>query len=92
MVGEEVNLVARHHSGDEMSPYERLLSDAIRGDATLFARKDAVEAAWRIVAPILGEVTPVYEYEPNTWGPAEADRIMTGDGGWHNPYHGETIG
>jgi glucose-6-phosphate 1-dehydrogenase len=85
MVGEEVELVARHHSGDEMSPYERLLSDSMRGDASLFAREDSVEGAWRVVDPILREVTPVYEYEPNTWGPAEADRIITGDGGWHNP-------
>jgi len=92
MVGEEVELAARHHSGDEMSPYERLLSDAMRGDASLFAREDAVEAAWRIVDPILENVTPVYEYEPNTWGPAEADRIITGVGGWHTPKHEEAIG
>ena len=92
MVGEEVELLARHHSGDEMSPYERLLSDAMRGDASLFAREDSVEAAWRIVDPILRDVTPIYEYEPNTWGPAEADRIITGNGGWHNPKHEEAIG
>ena len=92
MVGEEAELFACQHPADQMSPYERLLSDAIRGDASLFARKDAVEAAWRIVDPILGNVTPVYEYEPNTWGPAEADRIITGDGGWHNPKHEEAIG
>jgi len=85
MAGEEVELVARHHSGDEMSSYERLLSDAMRGDASLFAREDGVEAAWRIVDPILRNVTPVYEYEPNTWGPAEADRIITGDGGGTTP-------
>ena len=92
MSGEEVELVARHHSGDEMSPYERLLSDAMRGDASLFAREDNVEAAWRVVDPILRDVTPVYEYEPKTWGPAEADRIIEGDGGWHNPKHEEAIG
>ena len=92
MAGEEVELVARHHSGDEMSPYERLLSDAMREDASLFAREDSVEAAWRVVDPILGDVTPVYEYEPNTWGPAEADRIMEGDADWHNPKHEEAIG
>jgi len=85
MVGEEVELVARHHHGDEMSPYERLLGDAMRGDATLFAREDAVEAAWRVVDPILGDVTPVHSYEPNTWGPSEANAIIAGDGGWHNP-------
>jgi glucose-6-phosphate 1-dehydrogenase len=92
MAGEEVELVTRHRSGDEMSPYERLLSDAMRGDASLFAREDGVEAAWRIVDPILRDATPVHEYEPNTWGPAEADRLITGDGGWHNPTHEEAIG
>jgi glucose-6-phosphate 1-dehydrogenase len=92
MIGEEVELFACQHSADQMSPYERLLSDAIRGDASLFARKDAVETAWRIVDPILENVTPVYEYEPNTWGPAEADRFITGDDGWHNPKHEEAIG
>jgi len=74
MVGEGVDLLACQHTGDEMSPYERLLSDAMRGDTTLFARQDSVEAAWRVVDPILGNVTPVYEYEPNTWGPAD-DRM-----------------
>lgn len=68
-----------------MTPYERLLGDAIRGDATLFVREDGVEAAWTVVDPILGNATPVHEYEPNTWGPAEADRIIAGDGGWHDP-------
>jgi len=91
MVGEEVELVARHHSGDEMSPYDRLLSDAVRGDPSLFAREDSVEAAWRLVDPILRNVTPVHEYEPNTWGPAEADRIIRGGGGWHNPKPEEVI-
>ena len=85
MIGEEVELIARQHPGDEMSPYERLLSDATRGDPSLFARMDAVEAAWRIVDPILENLTPVYEYEPNTWGPAEANRIIGDDRGWHNP-------
>ena len=85
MVGKGVELVACQHFGDEMSPYERLLSDAVRGDATLFAREDSVEAAWQIVDPILKNPTPVHEYEPDTWGPAEADRIIAGDGGWHNP-------
>ena len=85
MIGEEVELIAREHPGDEMSPYERLLSDAIRGDPSLFARMDAVEAAWRIVDPVLGGATPVYEYEPNTWGPVEANRIIGDDRAWHNP-------
>jgi glucose-6-phosphate 1-dehydrogenase len=85
MVGEAVELVVRHVAGDEMTTYERLLGDAIRGDAMLFVREDAVEAAWRVVDPVLGNTTPAHEYEPNTWGPAEADRIIVADGGWHNP-------
>ena len=85
MVGEAVELVVRQVSADEMTPYERLLGDAIRGDATLFVREDGVEAAWTVVDPILGSATPVHEYEPNTWGPAEADQIIAGDGGWHDP-------
>jgi glucose-6-phosphate 1-dehydrogenase len=67
-LGEEVELVVRHHSGDKMSPYGRPLSDAVRGDASLFAREDSVEAAWRLVDPILGNVTLIHEYEPNTRG------------------------
>ena len=85
MAGEDINLIAHHHPASEMMPYERLLGDAIRGDAALFAREDGVEAAWRIIDPILGNALPVIEYEPNTWGPPEADRLIAGDGGWHNP-------
>jgi len=86
MCGEDVELVARHKlNGDEMAPYERLLSDAMRGDPSLFVREDTIEAAWNVVDPVLNNDIPVYEYEPNTWGPAEADQIIAGDGGWHNP-------
>ena len=85
MVGEEVELVARHQSGDEMAPYERLLGDAIRGDQRLFAREDAVEAAWRVVDRVLDDRTPAYPYQPQSWGPAEADRIMGADHTWHTP-------
>ena len=86
LAGETVELIARRHpTGDEMDPYERLLGDALRGDPTLFAREDEVEAAWRVVDPILGAATPVHEYEPRTWGPKEADRLVDGDEGWHSP-------
>jgi glucose-6-phosphate 1-dehydrogenase len=71
--------------GEEMDAYERLLHDAMAGDGTLFARQDAVEAAWAIVQPILGNITPVHEYRPGTWGPAEADKLTAEVGGWHNP-------
>jgi glucose-6-phosphate 1-dehydrogenase len=85
MRGEEVELIAHHHSGDEMQPYERLLGDAMKGDPTLFVREDSVEAEWKAVDSILGNVTPLFEYAPNTWGPSEADRIIARYGGWHNP-------
>jgi glucose-6-phosphate 1-dehydrogenase len=85
MVGEEIKLLACQRSGRERSPYERLLSDAIRGDASLFAREDSIEAAWRIVEPILKSAAPVYAHEPNTWGPAEAERFIADATGWHNP-------
>jgi glucose-6-phosphate 1-dehydrogenase len=84
MVGEEVQLIACHEHGDEMAPYERLLADAMRGDQTLFAREDGVEAAWRVVDPILGQPTPLHFYEPGGWGPLEAASLL-GGGRWHEP-------
>ena len=80
MEGEDVEMIAMHQSGDEMAPYERLLSDALHGDPSLFAREDAIEAQWKIVENILGDVTPVHEYEQNTWGPAEAASMFGGPG------------
>jgi glucose-6-phosphate 1-dehydrogenase len=86
MAGTEVELLASHHPGkDEMDAYERLLGDALKGDATLFAREDYVEEAWRIVDPVLKADTPVYAYEPNTWGPREVEQKVAPAGGWHNP-------
>jgi glucose-6-phosphate 1-dehydrogenase len=90
MVGEPVELVARHALTGEQSPYERLLRDAIRGDASLFTRDDGVEAAWRIVDPVLRTSTPVEPYEPGSWGPAAASAIITGSEGWHDPKPEET--
>ncbi len=71
--------------GDELGAYERLLGDAMEGDPTLFARQDAVEAAWAIVEPVLGDATPLHSYEPGTWGPREAERLTTAAGGWSGP-------
>jgi glucose-6-phosphate 1-dehydrogenase len=85
MIGESIDLLEHHRTAEEMMPYERLLGDAIRGDPSLFAREDSVEEAWRVLDPILDAATPVFEYEPNTWGPTEADRIIAGRGVWHNP-------
>ena len=75
----------RHPRADEMDAYERVLGDAMEGDPTLFAREDYVEEAWRIVDPALKTGTPVYEYEPGTWGPKEVDQSVTPSGGWQNP-------
>jgi glucose-6-phosphate 1-dehydrogenase len=85
-----VELVARHSSQTEKSPYERLLGDAIRGDAQLFTRDDSVEAAWRVVDPVLSNPQPVQEYEPGTWGPQSAAAIA-GDQGWHDPVKEQTL-
>ncbi|MGH8065381.1 MAG: glucose-6-phosphate dehydrogenase [Candidatus Entotheonellia bacterium] len=86
MVSMPVELsVVERSQGDELDPYERLLGDAMRGDALLFVRQDAVEAAWTIAEPILGDITPVYEYAPGSWGPTEAERLAADIGGWHNP-------
>src|SRR3989442_9199574 len=90
MVGDAVELVARHAVTGEKSPYERLLGDALRGDASLFTRDDGVEAAWRVVDPILRSRGPVEEYEPGTWGPAAARAVVAGDEGWHDPKPEET--
>jgi glucose-6-phosphate 1-dehydrogenase len=85
MQGEDVELIACHDRRDEMAPYERLLRDAMRGDQMLFAREDSVVEAWRVVDPVLGSRTPLFEYESGTWGPAEADRLLQNGAAWHNP-------
>ena len=84
--GDAVELLASHHPGaDEMDAYERVLGDAMAGDASLFAREDYVEEAWRIVDPVLKAGTPVYDYEPNSWRPREVEERVLPVGGWHNP-------
>jgi len=84
MVGEPTELKVVHYpGGDERDAYERLLGDAMVGDPMLFAREDGVEAAWAVVQPVLGSATEVHEYEPGTWGPAQADKLTEGVGGWY---------
>jgi glucose-6-phosphate 1-dehydrogenase len=86
MEGQEKELLVFERREPGMLPYERLLGDAMRGDAGLFARQDAIEAQWRIVDPVLDDKTPIFTYEPETWGPAEADRLLAATGGrWHEP-------
>jgi glucose-6-phosphate 1-dehydrogenase len=91
MLGEPVELVACRSPASEDLPYERLLGDAIRGGASLFTRDDIVEAAWRVVEPILGNATPIAEYEPGTWGPASAAAVVAGAEGWHDPKREEPV-
>ena len=84
MRGEPVELIARRSLAGEDLPYQRLLGDAVDGDASLFTRDDSVEAAWCVVDPILHNPEPVALYEPETWGPV-ASKVITGSDGWHNP-------
>jgi glucose-6-phosphate 1-dehydrogenase len=85
LAGQPAEMIAsKSPDAEEMDAYERVLGDAMAGDATLFAREDYVEEAWRIVDPVLNNATPVYPYEPKTWGPREVERV-TPPGGWHNP-------
>lgn len=85
MQGREVELFVCQEQGADMEAYERLIGDAMKGDSTLFARQDEVEAAWAIVAPILKAGVPVTEYASGSWGPEEADDLIEGPCGWHNP-------
>jgi glucose-6-phosphate 1-dehydrogenase len=86
MEGSPVELRVCHHDDpNAMDAYERLLTEAMKGDATDFAREDYVEQAWRIVDPVLAAGTPVYEYEPKSWGPREVDQKVSPVGGWDDP-------
>jgi glucose-6-phosphate 1-dehydrogenase len=85
MVGNKVELLACDSKRDEMSPYERLIGDAMDGDETLFTREDSVDVAWQIVQPILKSTKPVHSYEPGTWGPEEARRRFAPPHGWTDP-------
>jgi len=88
LIGQPAEMIAiKPPDAEEMSAYERVLGDAMAGDATLFAREDYVEQAWRIVDPVLKKITPVYPYDPKTWGPHEVERV-TPPGGWQNPIVG----
>jgi glucose-6-phosphate 1-dehydrogenase len=84
--GEPVELtVSEHADPADMTAYEELLLDAIRGVSTRFARQDYVEEAWRIVDPVLDDATPVCQYEPGSWGPAQVEQSLAPAGGWLNP-------
>jgi glucose-6-phosphate 1-dehydrogenase len=85
MVGEAVELYAAHRSGIERPAYQRLIGDATRGDQSLFAREDSVEAAWRVVDGVLDVAAPPHTYEPGTWGPPEAADVLLHGDRWHDP-------
>ncbi|MGH8851714.1 MAG: glucose-6-phosphate dehydrogenase [Casimicrobiaceae bacterium] len=85
LVGRDIELYCSNEQGEAMDAYERLIGDAMRGDAVLFARQDAVEAAWRIVDPVLADTVPVAEYDAGSWGPASADALIAPFGRWHAP-------
>jgi glucose-6-phosphate 1-dehydrogenase len=85
MRGDPVELVARHDTTPEKSPYERLLGDAIRGDNSLFTSDACVEAAWAVVDHVLNHHNPVQPYAPGSWGPAGAAHVVTSPEGWHDP-------
>jgi glucose-6-phosphate 1-dehydrogenase len=89
--GSPIELYVCNQQSEQMSAYERLIGDAMKGDAALFARQDGVEASWRIVDPALDGSSPVHRYEPGTWGPAEADTIIAGTGGWNPPAPGDPL-
>ena len=85
MAGQDVELSLVRQAAADIPPYQRLLGDARRGMAELFTREDSVEAQWQVVDGILGNVTPLYTYEPGTWGPAEAYQLIGKHGPWLNP-------
>jgi glucose-6-phosphate 1-dehydrogenase len=85
MVGHDVEMNLIQQAPSFMPPYQRLLGDAIRGLGELFGRDDIIDAQWRVVEQILDNVTPVYRYKPGSWGPDEAEALMTGPGRWLNP-------
>jgi len=84
-VGDQHELYMGEEWPGEEAPYDRLLTGAMAGDASLFTREDAVEAAWTVVDPVLENHPPVIVYDRGTWGPKEADLLIAADGGWHNP-------
>lgn len=85
MEGESAELIARHAAGDANLPYERLLRDALRGDTALFTQDESVEAAWRVVQPMLDADTPPLQYRSGSWGPSTATNLIENAGGWQDP-------
>ena len=85
MVGDDMELMLTQQSAIYCPPYQRLLGDAMHGNGAMFGREDIVDAQWRIVQPILDNVTPLYVYQSGSWGPGEATQLIGGDGPWRDP-------
>jgi len=85
MAGEAVELYARHQTGSEHPPYQRLIGDARKGDQGLFAREDSVEAAWKIIDPVLHAEPSIHEYVKGSWGPAASSAVLAAGDHWHDP-------
>jgi glucose-6-phosphate 1-dehydrogenase len=84
-VGDQRELFLLDEDPNEETPYERLLSDALAGERTLFTNERAVEAAWAVVEPVLAHHHRAIPYKPGSWGPKQADALIAADGEWHNP-------
>ncbi len=85
LIGSDIEVLANYSPPDQMLAYERILGDALRGDGVVFASETGVEKMWSIVDPVLGDASPLHEYDPGTWGPAPAEEFAAAIGGWHNP-------
>ncbi len=84
-VGDQRELCLIDERQGQESPYARLLGDALAGNGALFTREDAVDAAWRVIDPVLTQHPRAIAYERGSWGPREADALIASDGCWHNP-------
>lgn len=82
----DLSLIFSEELGEAPEPYERLLSDAMQGDSSHFTREDSVEETWRIVQPLLDAPPAVELYKPGSWGPASADKLLSGHPGWRKPW------
>jgi glucose-6-phosphate 1-dehydrogenase len=78
-------MVFSEHGGADMRPYDRLIGAALNGNRVLFARQDTVEAAWRVVDPILDDAVPLVTYPRGSWGPKEAELLLPEGVTWHDP-------
>jgi len=78
-------LAFAQHTGSDMRPYDRLIGAALAGNRVLFARQETVEAAWRVVDDVLGDVVPAHPYPQGSWGPKEADALLPDGEHWHDP-------